>query len=783
MTFLPNTSENLRRLMGKGVFEYRVLESGKFNAVWSALDEGGVNWEKLRPKIIRANKTGNVFFTINPLLEDCRSKKQFGPDLIRIGSGDGITDKEVKSRRWFLIDLDPERMKGVSSSDKEKALAWEKSNQIQDFLRENGFFDPVVCDSGNGYHLLYRIAMPNDKDHADLLRDFLAFLDEKFSDNDVKIDKKVFNAARIVKLYGTFARKGRNDVENGRPHRKSGFISFPELAENRVNDESLFVKLLGERESKAETPSLGGSQHESVEYVREFLDKHDIRYREEERHGDFYFYLSDGCVFNELHRGKDACIIINKDGKRIYKCFHDSCSDKHWKDFVKEFEPDYKTFEERRAEEKVDLSTMYGTEVEDDGSGVSGTRISAEEGKVELELDKKGVPVNSVYNFLQVLRHDPKIKNLIGFDTLSCDPVNRSTGELWSEADDARTYAIAQTRYRLNGHKNFELAMAIRFDETKFHPVRDLLDSLKWDGVKRVETSLIDYLGAKDSQYTRFVARMMFVAAVARAYTPGKKYDNMPILVGNQGCGKSTFCERMALRERFFTDSIRGIGSKEALEQLLGAWIVEWGEMSAMKRAKDSETIKLFLGQRRDKGRPAYGRRTIVTPRMCTFIGTSNDMVGLLNDRTGNRRFFPVTVTSGKKSLWGPNVREEFEQMMAEAVVMFKEGVPLTIPSDLSEEVERIQEEFLTADYREGVITAWVASNPSTQYVCIKQLWDEALGLSDRELRRADSLEMGQLLSRLPFLEKVSSVRSFSTYGPQRAWRVKYVPEDAGDEV
>ena len=790
---LQNTFELLKRLTGQGVYEIRVLGgSGKFNSVWSALHDSWNQWEDIRGRVIGANRQSNVFFTINPLMTDCKSKKQFGK-LERIGSGDGITDKEVQFRRWFLIDLDPERMKGVSSTNEEKEAAWAVVEQIRAFLAKNGFHKPVVCDSGNGYHLLYRLSMPNDKDHADLLRDTLLLLDEKFSSDKVKVDKKVFNAARIVKLYGSVARKGRDDHENGRPHRKSGFIEFPELAESLINDNSLFQKLVGDVKKVEKTSSYGGNQKESIEFVRDFLEKHGVGFWEEDKQSDKYFFLKDGCVFDPQHAGKDACIIVPESGKRVYKCFHDSCEGHHWKDFVKTFEPGYKTFEERAAESEYLLEDTFGEEAKGESRGLGSTPDASKSRKkapqrheneksdlrAMLETDDKGKIINSVNNVLTILRHDPKLRDLIGYDLLACDPVHMKSGRWWTDADDARVFAYIQSTYRKVTRDSFLMAMSIRFDETKFHPVTQLLDSLEWDGIPRVETSLIDYLGAEDDEYSRFVGKLMFVSAVARAYDPGIKYDTMPVLVGGQGCGKSTFCERMALREAFYSDSIRGVGGKEAIEQILGAWIVEWGEMSAMKRVKDSETVKLFLSQRKDKGRPAYGRRTVTNPRMCVFVGTSNDDVGLLNDRTGNRRFLPVLVQKGSKSLWSATVHTEFEQMMAEAKVMYLAGYTLTVPHDLQQEVEQRQNAFLLEDSRYGVLATWLKANPDLKHVCTRQIWEEAFGLDAKDMQRKDSLDLGQLLQAVPYIMKEDKKRDFGVHGPQRSWKVlrDFLPE------
>lgn len=763
-SLLKNSPELLKKLIS-GTFEIRILENGHYKTVWSCIrsdfDEG---WDITRKKISTLNKTSNVFFSLNPLLPACKSKSAYGFDFIRVKSGEGVSDSEIDRYNWLLIDLDPSRPKDVSSTDEEKGKAFQKAQEVKSFLMEKGFFAPVFCDSGNGFHLLFRVDLANSKENSNLLRDLLKSLSDMFSDDHVKVDRKVFNAARIVKFYGTVSRKGRHDNENGRPHRQSGFIDFPEGAETKPNSLELLQSVITV-EPKKEKTNFGGSQAESVEAVRDFMDSHDILYREEEKHDGFYFFLEEGCVFDENHKGKDACVIVNPEGMRIYKCFHDSCEGKHWKDFVREFDPDYKTFEERKAEDANILQEMFGEEalhVEHSDAHVFKL--------VEVQRSEKGKVLPTIENYLNILKEDQELKDLFGFNELSQMTQNKRTGKDWKDSDDAKIMLYIEKMYGINKKEAFNQAKSIREEQMSFNPVKEILDSLVWDKTPRLETCLIDYLGAEDSEYTRFLAQMLFVAAIKRVYEPGCKYDNMVVLVGPQGCGKSTFCERMALKEEFFTDSIRGIGSKEAIEQLLGSWIVEWGEMSAMRRAKDAETLKLFLAQKVDKFRNAYGKYTIRVPRRCIFIGTSNDTEGLLTDRTGNRRFFPVEVSSGKKSLVAKTTNEEFLQLYAEAKTLYKKGFKLYVPERLYTVVNQKQEDFLVEDPRESTIVKWIEAQCGLKKVCTKMVWREALGLRIEDMRQKDSIELGKLFNRIPFLSKMKHKVSFEEYGYLNAW-------------
>ena len=766
-SLLKNAPDLMRRLVD-GTFELRILQKDKFNSVWSCIrDDFDKDWATTRRKLVELNKKANVFFTLNPLKPACRSKMACGAEFVQVRSGEGVSDSEIEKYRWLLIDLDPDRPKDISSSDEEKALAYQKAQEIKAFLVEKGFFEPVFCDSGNGYHLLFRIDIENSKESSNLLRDFLNTLSEKFSDSQVKVDRKVFNAARIVKYYGSTARKGKDDEANGRPHRVSGFVCFPDDAESKVNPKELIESLV-EQKPKKEKGNFSGSQTESIDAVREFLDEYDIAYREEDKQDGFYFYLEDGCVFNPDHKGKDACVIVNQDGMRIYKCFHDSCEGNHWKDFVKLFDPEYKTFEERKAEDANILQDMFGGEESE--LELPMERPQAEYRLVEVQRNEKGKVLPTIENYLNILREDRELKDLFGFNELSQMTQNKRTGKDWRDSDDAKIMLYIEKMYGINKKEAFTQAKSIREEQMAFNPVKDILDALVWDGQPRLETSFINYLGAEDSEYTRFLAKMIFVAAVKRAYEPGCKFDNMVVLVGPQGCGKSTFCERMALKEEFFTDSIRGVGSKEAIEQLLGSWVVEWGEMSAMRRAKDAETLKLFLAQKVDKFRNAYGKYTLRVPRRCIFIGTSNDTEGLLTDRTGNRRFFPIEVSSGRKSLVSKTVRAEFEQIYAEAKELYKKGFKLYVPEKLYTVVSQKQEDFLVEDPRESTIVKWIETQEGLKKVCTKMVWREALGLRVEDMKQKDSIELGKIFNRIPFLKKMKHKTAFDEYGYLNTW-------------
>lgn len=223
----------------------------------------------------------------------------------------------------------------------------------------------------------------------------------------------------------------------------------------------------------------------------------------------------------------------------------------------------------------------------------------------------------------------------------------------------------------------------------------------KWDKVPRLDTLFIDYLGAKDTAYNRAITRKAFTAAVARAMTPGCKYDNMVILSGPQGIGKSTLLDKMS--RGWFNDSIRTFEGKEASELLQGVWMVEVSELDAFRRT-DVARIKQFLSLRADRFRAAYGRNVKELPRSCVFFGTTNTS-DFLQDTTGNRRFWPIDVGEQRrtKSVWR-DLYAEIDQIWAEAVMRWQCGEPLYLSGAIEEDAKIKQEEHREASSREGVV-------------------------------------------------------------------------------
>ena len=205
--------------------------------------------------------------------------------------------------------------------------------------------------------------------------------------------------------------------------------------------------------------------------------------------------------------------------------------------------------------------------------------------------------------------------------------------------------------------------------ERRFHPLRDYLESLVWDGTERLSSAFRTYFGATGKQdYLDGISRMFFIAMVARVLTPGCKCDYMVVLEGDQGIQKSRACLALAT-EPFFSDDLSNIQSKDARQHLRGKWLVEISELAAIGKA-ETETLKAFITRTHEKYRPPYGRQDVNEPRQCVFIGTTNRET-YIKDETGGRRFWPVKCTGAFKIAELYGVRD---QLFAEAVERFRHG-------------------------------------------------------------------------------------------------------------
>lgn len=426
---------------------------------------------------------------------------------------------------------------------------------------------------------------------------------------------------------------------------------------------------------------------------------------------------------------------------------------------------------------------------------------------LEYEFTENGKIKSTVGNVLIFLKSSKKIKNHVWFDTFSNKVM--TDGDLpwrkekveseWDDSDDAGLRYMVEEAIGISSKAKIDDALSNYLTLNAIDPVKNYLESLEWDGIKRVDNLLIDYLGAENTEYNKYTIRKVLAASVARIYKPGKKFDTMMVLSGAQGMGKSTFIR--TLGGKWFTDSLITLQGKEAFEQLQGVWFAEMAELAATKRTGiDIDHIKHFLSKQEDRFRQAYGRRTKNYKRRCVIIGTTNDEQ-FLKDWTGNRRFWPIEcgVEEVKKNVW-QDLEKERDQVFAEAVQIYKGGEPLYLNSEQNKEAVKMQKAHTESNSKEGLITEyldtlipsnwenWSMNDRKLWYqspdafdtsqlelvrrdkVSAIEVWCECFGYNKGTIKNTDSREINGILNNLPDWRKFRSNTRFGIYGHQRGY-------------
>ena len=426
--------------------------------------------------------------------------------------------------------------------------------------------------------------------------------------------------------------------------------------------------------------------------------------------------------------------------------------------------------------------------------------------QTQLELDHGGLIKDTMANISIILRNDPKLQGIVYNQFSNLLDVReelpwQQVKPGWGDTDLACAKLYFERHYHIWSPAKFKDALlAVTSAERLYHPIRQYLDSLTWDGVPRLDTLLIDYLGAEDTPYVRAVTRKTLAAGVARIYEPGIKFDSILVLNGPQGIGKSTFFARLG--KKWYSDSltIADMKDKTASEKLQGYWLLEISELAGMKKM-DVETVKSFITRTDDKYRQSYGVSVESHPRSCFIVGTTNSDGGFLRDITGNRRFWPVRVTGG--SGLHPWDMKDIDQIWAEAVQAYRSGEELFLKDAVAAEASARQREAMESDDREGMVQDYLdrllpadwdgydlyqrrsyfgggdfeASAEGTvrrKRVCAMEIWCECFGKAREALRKGDSYEIEGILYKLGGWKKYEASRSgkmrFAGYGIQKCY-------------
>ena len=442
-----------------------------------------------------------------------------------------------------------------------------------------------------------------------------------------------------------------------------------------------------------------------------------------------------------------------------------------------------------------------------------------DEWKGDLEYSKSGKLQCTIGNIILILENDPALRGHIvhdlfaGFDgVVGGLPWNKKATQ-WTDSDDANLRVWLEKNYGLTGKEKIADALTAVLTRHSYHPIRDYLNGLTWDGTPRLERLIIDYIGAEDTELNRVMTRKHFTAAVTRVFKPGCKYDYCLVMTGPEGAGKSTLLNKMG--GQWFNDSITTTEGKEGMDQLRRAWIIEMGELASIKRS-DVESIKAYLSKRVDIYRAAYARRTAEHPRQCIFCGTTNEALFLKGDN-GNRRFWVIAVdpTLRKYSAWQDAIDRDRDQLWAEAMHYYQQGEKLYLDDRLEAQAKQRQAEYnddhddpladmllnfldakLPADWETYDLNRrrawWRDPDPlsadgtetrtrvsAVEFICERMGRD----LADKEFKYL-ARKISNLIKALPNWEKVSTTKHCQNlYGIQRGYRRIVEAEAAEDDL
>lgn len=487
-------------------------------------------------------------------------------------------------------------------------------------------------------------------------------------------------------------------------------------------------------------------------------------------------------------------------------------------------EADEMVIDTMKSESLADVEADFGEYLESAPEGKTATKGKEKADRDWLKkcMDDKGKFVSNAYTFRLICENDPAIAGLTKYDVFTDHnvlqrdtpwaPMNKDH-KYWTDIDDAGLVCYIAEHYKgLTSKQAIIDAHDLVMSQASFHPVRDYLDGLpEWDGEERLDTLIVDFLGAEDNELTRAMTRKHFTAAVARIYKPGIKYDQVLAFTGVEGAGKSTLISRMG-KGQWLNDSFSpgDIGDKSAMEQIRGCWLIEMAEMIAYKRST-SESVKAFLSKQRDEYRPAYGHKKITVDRQCVFFATTNEESFLKGD-TGNRRFWVIAIDPerAKYNVFKFLTDSYVDLVWAEAIYRYRqnEALYLDTPELVSLAKER-QEEFneISTDDRAGMIEAfirreipfnWIILTPQQRsdyfkygttngvefegttrrkYICVMEIANECF---HKDMNRYEKREINQILHRMKGLEYKGPTNTTDTaYGCQKRY---YITDEFWDE-
>jgi predicted P-loop ATPase len=398
-----------------------------------------------------------------------------------------------------------------------------------------------------------------------------------------------------------------------------------------------------------------------------------------------------------------------------------------------------------------------------------------------MERNEKGVLYQTIENCVTALLNDPMLKQSIRRNDLTCridlvKPVGwRRRGTTLTDTDVNQIRFYLEKNYGLTREKQIKSAIDIVSNEQSYHPVRERIENLSWDGEHRIAHVLNRYLGAEKSKYSEEVMKIVLLGLIERVFNPGCKFEYMMCLIGGQGAGKSSFCSALAMEEEWFTDDIKRLDDEHIYRKLQGHIVIEFAEMAPLMSAKNVEETKAFLSRRKDTYKIPYETHPEDRPRQCIFIGSSNRYEALPADRTGNRRFLPVLVDMRLAERHPLEDEQEtkayLSQCIAEAYQLWLAGERPLITAEMETHIKQMQDEFTPEDSTAVLVQAWL-SRCGEDYVCTHSIYE---GVFNREANAAKNWELREISDVMNSLPKGTWERMkchrFPKFGQQRGWK------------
>ena len=407
--------------------------------------------------------------------------------------------------------------------------------------------------------------------------------------------------------------------------------------------------------------------------------------------------------------------------------------------------------------------------------------LTVEQVRENLSVTEKGQPANTIGNCRTVFCQDPLLRGAIRLNLLT-DRVDivrdlgwrRSTSAL-ADTDVKYLLLYFEQNYGLTSENKLMAALSIVANENCYHPIRDVLNSLMWDGMPRIRSCLHHFLGADESDYVEEMLKHFLLGAIRRVFHPGSKYEELLCLVGGQGAGKSTFFRFLAIQDEWFSDDLKKLDDDKVFAKLQGHWIIEMSEMLATSNAKSIEEIRSFISRQKETYRTPYETQPKDRLRQCVFGGSSNTLDFLPLDRAGNRRFLPVMIYPEKAEVHiledEAASREYLLQVWAEAMTIYRSGeYSMKFSKEIQRQLVEVQKDFMPEDTEAGQIQGFL-EHYTGNVVCSKQLFKEALGHAFEEPKRWQLHNINEIMNTVvrgwkPF----SNPRMFAGYGRQRGW-------------